>query len=114
MSRLTCTVIVPTFNRARFIGEALDSILGQTRRPDQVIVVNDGSTDGTLSVLDAYSSRIEVVSKPNGGKAAAINTAMPLAGGDCVWIFDDDDVALPDALQRHLEALEEDVEADFT
>jgi glycosyltransferase involved in cell wall biosynthesis len=114
MSRLTCTVIVPTFNRARFIGEALDSILGQTRRPDQVIVVNDGSTDGTLSVLDAYSSRIEVVSKPNGGKAAAINTAMPLAGGDCVWVFDDDDVALPDALQRHLEALEEDVEAGFT
>lgn len=114
MKRLTCTVIIPTFNRAGYIADAIDSILGQTRAPDQVIVVDDGSTDDTLAVLEAYSGRIEVVSKPNGGKSTAINRAVPLARGDCVWIFDDDDVALPDALHRHLAALEENPEAGFT
>ncbi|EWY41483.1 hypothetical protein N825_27325 [Skermanella stibiiresistens SB22] len=114
MERLTCTVIIPTLNRAAFIGEAIDGILAQTRKPDQVIVVNDGSTDGTMAVLEGYGDRIEVISKPNGGKATAINMAIPRVLGDCVWVFDDDDVALPDALERHLSALENDPEAGFT
>jgi glycosyltransferase involved in cell wall biosynthesis len=114
MERLTCAVIVPTLNRAHYIAEAIDSLLAQTRKPDRIIVVNDGSTDDTLSVLNAFSGRIEVVSKSNGGKATAINMAMPLVQSDCVWVFDDDDVALPDALQRHLEALEENPDTGFT
>jgi glycosyltransferase involved in cell wall biosynthesis len=114
MERLTCTVIIPTFNRAAYIAEAIESILGQTRKPDQVIVVNDGSTDDTLAVLEAFAGRIEVISKPNGGKSTAINMAMPQVRGDCVWIFDDDDVALPDALERHLGAMEADPDAGFT
>jgi glycosyltransferase involved in cell wall biosynthesis len=76
MERLTCAVIVPTLNRAHYIAEAIDSLLAQTRKPDRIIVVNDGSTDDTLAVLEAYDGRIEVISKPNGGKSAAINTAM--------------------------------------
>jgi glycosyltransferase involved in cell wall biosynthesis len=112
--KLTCTAIVPTYNRAQYIGEAIESLLAQTRKPDQIIVVNDGSTDDTLSVLDRYADRIEIISKPNGGKATAINMAIPQARGDCIWVFDDDDVALPDALQRHLEALEKDRQAGFT
>jgi len=113
-TRLTCTAIIPTFNRARYIGEAIDSLLVQTRRPDQIVVVNDGSTDDTLSVLDRYDGRIEVVSKPNGGKSTALNTGMAHVRGDCTWVFDDDDVALPDALERHLAALERDRDAGFT
>jgi glycosyltransferase involved in cell wall biosynthesis len=113
-TRLSCTAIVPTYNRAQYIGEAIESLLAQTRRPDQIIVVDDGSTDGTLSVLDRYAGRIEIVSKANGGKATAINMAIPRATGDCIWVFDDDDVALPDALERHLHALEQDGQAGFT
>src|SRR5687768_15720087 len=113
-TRLSCTAIVPTYNRAQYIGEAIESLLAQTRRPDQIIVVDDGSTDGTLSVLDRYAGRIEIVSKANGGKATAINMAIPRATGGCIWVFDDDDVALPDALERHLHALEQDGQAGFT
>jgi glycosyltransferase involved in cell wall biosynthesis len=113
-TKLTCTVIVPTYNRAQYIGEAIRSLLAQTRKPDQIIVVNDGSTDDTLSVLDHYAGRIEIISKVNGGKATAINMAIPQTRGDCIWIFDDDDVALPDALERHLDALERDGQAGFT
>jgi cellulose synthase/poly-beta-1,6-N-acetylglucosamine synthase-like glycosyltransferase len=75
-TKLTCTVIVPTYNRAQYIGEAIRSLLAQTRKPDQIIVVNDGSTDDTLSVLDHYAGRIEIISKVNGGKATAINMAI--------------------------------------
>jgi len=114
MKRLTCAAIVPTYNRAHFIAESIDSLLNQTRKPDRIIVVNDGSSDDTLDVLQRYAGDIEIVSKPNGGKSSAINAAMSRVREDCVWVFDDDDVALPDALERHLEALESDTEAGFT
>ena len=73
-----CTVIVPTFNRAAFIGETLDSLLAQSWPPGQIVVVDDGSTDGTPAALDRFGDRIEVIRKPNGGKATALNAALPL------------------------------------
>ena len=100
------TAIVATCNRAHYLGEALDSVLGQTAPPAQVIVVNDGSTDQTAAVLRQYGERIEVIEQENGGKSRALNRAMPRVRGAYVWIFDDDDIALPHNLERHLAVLE--------
>lgn len=108
------TVLVATFNRAHCVAGALDSILAQTLPPRQVIVIDDGSTDGTPEVLARYGSLIEVLRQPNGGKSSALNRAMPLATGRYVWIFDDDDLALPHALERHVPVLEANPEVDFT
>ena len=107
------TAIVTTFNRAHFLGEALDSILGQTIPPAQVIVVNDGSTDGTAESLRRYGDRIEVIDQENAGKPRALNRAMPQVRGGYVWIFDDDDIALPENLERHLAVLGADPAAGF-
>jgi glycosyltransferase involved in cell wall biosynthesis len=98
--------IIATCNRAYYLGEAIDSVLGQTAPPAQVIVVNDGSTDQTAAVLKRYGERIEVIDQENGGKSRALNRAMPRVRGEYVWIFDDDDIALPDNLEQHLAVLE--------
>jgi len=108
------TVIMPTFNRAGYIAESLDAVLGQTVPPNQVIVVNDGSSDDTETVLAPYMDRIEYLSKENEGKPIALNTAMPMVRGDYVWVMDDDDVAVPEALERHLAILEARPEVGFT
>jgi hypothetical protein len=106
-------VLVATFNRAKYLGECLDSLLNQTRQLDQVIVIDDGSTDETPQVLASYGDRIQVVSKANGGKSTALNLGLQHAWCDWVWFFDDDDVALPDAAQRLLEALHNNPQASF-
>lgn len=90
---LTVCVIIPTFNRAHYIDECLVSILGQTHKPDRIIVINDGSTDDTLEVLDKYSPLVEVYTKENGGRASAVNYGVKLATEDFIWIADDDDIA---------------------
>jgi glycosyltransferase involved in cell wall biosynthesis len=107
------TAVIATYNRAHYLGEALDSVLGQTVPPAEVIVVNDGSTDSTEAVLRRYTGRIVVIERENGGKSRALNRAMPLVRGEYLWIFDDDDVALPENLERHLAVLEAHPEAGF-
>lgn len=111
MSRI-CAVI-PTFNRERLVVECLRSILLQTRPVDDIIVVDDGSTDNTLEVLDKFRGRIRVVHQRNAGKAAALNTALRICDADYVWICDDDDVAVPDATAALAAALDKDVTLDF-
>ncbi len=108
------TVVVPTYNRAALIGQAIDSLLQQTLPPKEVIVVVDGSTDGTMAVLEGYGERIRLVQTENGGKARALNLGLSLVSQPYVWIFDDDDVACPDALRWMHPALEARPEAGFS
>jgi glycosyltransferase involved in cell wall biosynthesis len=108
------TILVPTYNRAHFLAECLDSVLGQTIPPAQVIVINDGSTDSTREVLTPYMDRIEYIEKENGGKSAALNVGLGLVKGDYAWIVDDDNVAFPDAIERLVAPLEHDPEAGFS
>lgn len=110
----TVSIIVPTFNRARYLPECLDSLLAQTLPASEIIVVNDGSTDDTARVIRPYLDRITYVEKENGGKSTALNLVMPGIQSDYVWIFDDDDVALPDALEIHVGTLEANPGAGFT
>jgi glycosyltransferase involved in cell wall biosynthesis len=110
----TVTVLIPTFNRGDFLAECLDSIQAQTLAPAQIIVVNDGSTDRTPEVLKPYRDRIEYLETPQLGKPAALNAGLERVTGEYLWIFDDDDVALPEALARFVEPLERHPEHGFS
>jgi glycosyltransferase involved in cell wall biosynthesis len=108
------SVLLPTYNRARFIAEALNSLFAQTLAPSQVIVINDGSTDNTTAVLEPFRDRIEYLESDNRGKPSALNLGMERVTGDYVWIMDDDDVAISDALERHIGILESRPEVGWT
>jgi GT2 family glycosyltransferase len=84
----------------------LASILAQTVAPYEVIVVDDGSTDATAAVVASHGRLVRYIWKENGGKPSALNVALPLIRGDLVWIFDDDDVALCDAIECRMGLLE--------
>lgn len=116
MSRESASVavIIPTFNRADYLATSLESVLKQTVPPQDVVVVDDGSRDHTADVMAEYSGRVRYMRKDNGGKASAVNHALPSIETDYLWVFDDDDVACPDALERHLEVLESDPSVGFT
>lgn len=112
---ITVTAIVPTFNRAHWLAESLDSLLGQSRPVDEVIVIDDGSTDATATVCASYGDRLRVIrTVDNIGKPAALNLAIPQARGSHIWIFDDDDVALPDTLEKHVNFLQSRPDLDFS
>ena len=107
------SVIVPTYNRQRYIAECIESLLAQTVRPLEIIVVDDGSEDDTPAVLQRFGPSITVLRKENGGKPRAVNLGVAQARGQWVWILDDDDVATPDAIASRLQALAAAPEAGF-
>ena len=94
MTRPFASILVPTYNQARYLGAALDSILNQTDPSWEAIVVDDGSTDQTSSVIAQYAAldrRIRAFRKPNGGVASALNMALTQATGEWIhWLSSDD------------------------
>lgn len=94
------SVVLTTYNRPDMTVEAIDSVLAQTHPSFELIVVDDGSTDKTPSVLAEYGDRIRVVTKPNGGVASARNVGIAHARGELIAFTDDDDVWLPEKLVR--------------
>lgn len=113
MTQPTVSIIVPTFNRAHYLPECLDSLVAQTVAPLEIIVVDDGSEDATREVVARYNSPVIYIYKENGGKPSAVNLALQACKGDLIWLFDDDDVALPDAIEQRLEAFVKSPEAGF-
>ena len=108
------SVLVPTYNRVAYLPQCLDSIFKQTLPPFEVIVIDDGSTDGTSELLRSYGSRIIPLAKPNGGKSRTLNMGLEAVRGDYVWIMDDDDVALPHALEHLVAPLVANPAAEMT
>jgi len=96
------SVIVPTYNGPKYITEAIESILAQTHKNLEIIVVDDGSDVPVNQILAPYMDRITYLYKENGGKSSALNAATNYINGDFVWVFDDDDVALPLKLELQL------------
>lgn len=113
MPEQTVSVLIPTCNRADWLVECLEAILGQTRPPDEIIVIDDGSSDKTTERLQPFQPLVRVVSQQNAGKAAALNRGLAKAKGNLVWIMDDDDIAATDALETLLGLLASDPGADF-
>lgn len=110
----TVAVVIPTYNRAALLCQALESVLAQTHKPDIVVVVDDGSTDTTADAISHYGQRVTCLHQHNAGKSVALNNALSILDVGYVWVLDDDDVAVPDGLERHLQTLSENPEADFT
>jgi glycosyltransferase involved in cell wall biosynthesis len=98
--------IVPVYNGARFLAEALESILAQTLPPTEIIVVDDGSTDATSEVARAYTRHIFYVRQPNAGPAGARNCGIGFATGDFLSFLDADDLWHTEKLERQMRALE--------
>jgi len=107
------TVIVPAYNAAPYLQEAIDSALAQSHRPLEVIVVDDGSDDGTGEVARGYGDRIRFTRQERGGNGAARNTGVALAAGEYLAFLDADDRYLPTKLERQLEALDADPGLDM-
>src|SRR5262245_37395813 len=101
------SVVIPSYNAARWLPASLDSVLGQTLAAGEVIVVDDGSTDDTAGILAAYGDRVRTVRGEHGGLAAARNLGLRVARGDWIAFHDADDVALPDRLARLQAALDQ-------
>ena len=96
----TIAVVIPTHDRADFLTTAIDSALAQSRPPDEIVVVDDGSTDDTASVLARYGDRIRVLRQDNAGQAAARNRGVAATNADWVAFLDSDDCWERAALQR--------------
>ena len=101
--RTKVTVGITTYNQARFLAETLESVLAQTRPADEIVVVDDGSTDSTPELLRRYDGRIRIVRQPNGGIARSRNRVVTEARGDMVALLDGDDLWSPEKLERCLE-----------
>ncbi len=104
------SVIIPAYNSEKFLAETLDCMLGQTLKDIQIIVVNDGSTDGTASIIAEYAEKndnIVSVYQPNSGVSAARNNGINHAEGKYTLFLDSDDLMTPDALEAIYNRLEE-------
>ena len=97
------SVIIPTYNRAWAIKEAIDSVLAQEYNRFEIIVVDDGSTDDTQHILEAYTKDITIIHQRNKGVSAARNRGVDFASGQWIAFLDSDDLWLPGKLAVQLE-----------
>lgn len=101
------SVIIPTYNRAKLVTGAIDSVLAQTYADYEIIVVDDGSSDNTQDMLKPYRDKIHYIYQENAGVSAARNAGIRLARGEWIACLDSDDVWLPDKLKRQMEIVEQ-------
>lgn len=104
------SAIIPTYNGADHLAETIRSVLDQDHPAVEVVVVVDGSTDGTPAVLEHFAGSIRVLSQPNRGQAAAVNAGIEAARGEYLVLISDDDPVLPGALTTLVGVMEEDDE----
>lgn len=96
------SVVVPAYNAAQYLAETLDNLLSQTLQDVEIVVVNDGSTDGTQGIIDTYSAahaRLRGISQANAGVSAARNRGLAQVSEEYVLFMDSDDLLTPDALE---------------
>jgi glycosyltransferase involved in cell wall biosynthesis len=98
--RPLATIVIVNYNYARFVAAAIDSALEQSYDPLEVIVVDDGSSDGSREIIAGYANRIRTVFQNNAGQGAGYNAGWRTARGEFVLFLDSDDVLLPDAITK--------------
>ncbi len=101
------SLVIPAWNAESFLGEALESALAQSDPPAEVIVVDDGSTDGTAGVARRFGDRVRLLRRANGGPAAARNSGIDAAQNETIAFLDADDIWPPGALARLSSALDD-------
>lgn len=107
-NRARISVCIGAYNRENYIRECIDSVLGQTRPADEIIVVDDASTDGTLRILESYGSRIHLIKRARNSGICPVtrNQAVAAATGDLIAFLDSDDVWYPEKLARQAAFME--------
>lgn len=113
MSSPTVSVIIPTFNRRELVQQAIDSVLAQTFRDFELIVVDDGSTDDTDQALKKYGSQIRYAFQANAGESVARQHGVELSSGQYLAFLDSDDRWLPEKLEHQVDALQTHPDAGF-
>ncbi len=108
------SVVIPAYNAGRYIGRAIDSVLAQTRPAEEIIVVDDGSTDNTAEIAGAYGDRIRFIRQENAGASVARNTGIAAATGNWIAFLDADDEWLPEKLRLQTEHLERNPDLTWT
>src|SRR5438045_3930995 len=101
----TVSVLMPVYNGARYLAEAVESILAQTYRDFEFVIVDDGSTDRSPAMLDEYArrdSRVRIVRRGNTGIVGALNDAIADSKAPLIARMDADDVSLPDRLEKQV------------
>lgn len=107
------SVIIPNYNYADYLPYAIDSLLNQNEKIDEIIVVDDGSTDNSREVLSGYGDKIIAIFKENGGQASAFNIGFARSTGDIVCLLDSDDVFFPDKVKLLKKLYTEHPETDW-
>lgn len=109
MLRPSVSVIIPAFNAADHIAQAIESVMAQCSEAKELICVNDGSTDNTLEIMERYQLRhpdkIRIISLPNGGAPAARNKGLSSSSGEYIQFLDADDMLLPDKLEHQVKLI---------
>lgn len=105
MNTPTISVVIPCYNAAPFLRETIDSVLNQTRPALEVLLIDDGSTDGSGDIAESYGQPVRVIRQENQGESVARNRGMDEALGDWIALLDADDRWLPHKLQRQIGTL---------
>lgn len=113
--RRRVSAVIPSFNHGRFIEEAVLSVFGQSRPPDQIVVVDDGSTDGSVEVLRSLGEKgVKLVVQDNQGAHAALNRGLELSDGDLLFVLNSDDKFDPLRIERIAARFEADSSIQFS
>ena len=114
MSAPLVSVIVPTYNRAVLLSEAVNSVLLQTYQNIEIIVIDDGSTDDTTEVMATFGDRVRYTRRPNAGVNAARNLGLKQARGEFIALLDSDDLWAPFKIELQVRLLRTFTDVGFT
>ena len=101
------SVIIPNYNHAQYVGDAIRSVLAQTYRNYEIIVVDDGSTDNSRETVSQFDDQVQYIYQKNAGLSAARNTGIKASKGSLIGVLDADDMYEPDYLSTLVSALQE-------
>jgi glycosyltransferase involved in cell wall biosynthesis len=107
------SIVIPCFNCERWIGDAIESALGQSYPNIEIIVVNDGSTDSSLGVINSFGGKVNCISRRNGGPSAAMNFGLRVARGEWIQFLGSDDLLHPDKISLSVRTCERHPEVEF-
>jgi len=113
MPEFSISVIIPVFNTEKYLAEAIESVLSQTLKPSEIIVVDDGSTDGSADIARKFLPAIRLIQQPNSGIASARNTGIKASTGDYLAFLDADDLWNHKKLELQVEFLKNHPETDM-